>query len=117
MLLAESTENESVLVQVTPQTIRNASCRDCPLYEGVKTVCLMGSGPLNADIMIVGEAPGALEDQAGIPFVGSSGQLLDRELAKVGLDRRDMYVTNANKCRPPGNRAPTAKEIKACRKY
>lgn len=104
-------------VALTPKSIRNASCTDCPLYEGAKTVCLMGSGPIPADLMIVGEAPGAQEDQAGLPFIGQAGQLLDRELAKVGINRKDVYVTNVNKCRPPGNRPPTVKEIKACRKY
>ena len=97
--------------------MRNPHCKECPLHAGAQTVCLWGSGPKRADVVIVGEAPGREEDAQGIPFVGNAGRLLDDLLAKAGIDRDDCYVTNAVKCRPPGNRDPTATEIDACRKY
>ena len=74
---------------------------------------VFGEGPDDADLMIVGEAPGAEEDLSGEPFVGRAGQLLDRILASVELDRADVYVTNLVKFRPPGNRNPRPDEIEA----
>ncbi len=91
----------------------NDLCADC----GLEKQCsgpVQGDGPAHADIMIVGEAPGADEDRAGTPFVGKVGELLDTMLRAAGLDRRDLYITHACKCRPPGNRTPDPKEIKAC---
>jgi DNA polymerase len=68
--------------------------------------------------MIIGEAPGQNEDETGRPFVGKAGQLLDKILESVKLDRKkDVYITNINKCRPPGNRVPTADEVAACKPY
>lgn len=97
--------------------IRNPNCEKCPLHAEAETVCMMGSGPLDARLAIVGEAPGYNEDRQGIPFVGESGQLLDRELRQVGLSREDVFVTNSNRCRPPNNRKPTTAERKACKPY
>ncbi len=78
----------------------------------------MGRGHPQARLLLVGEAPGAEEDASGRPFVGRSGQLLDRLLAEAGLDReRDLYIANIVKCRPPQNRRPTAAEMAACRPW
>jgi len=76
-----------------------------------------GDGNGNAEIMFVGEAPGKNEDEKGKPFVGKAGQLLDSALAATGLDRKDVYITNVVKCRPPRNRDPKEEEIKACSPY
>ena len=75
---------------------------------------VFGFGNPEARIMLVGEAPGADEDRQGIPFVGKSGQLLDRMLASIGLDRNSVYITNMLAWRPPGNRKPTPEEISMC---
>ena len=76
-------------------------------------VLVFGEGPLDADLMIIGEAPGEDEDLSGRPFVGRAGRLLDQILASVELDRNDVYVTNLVKFRPPGNRNPRPHEIEA----
>lgn len=94
--------------------IRNPSCELCPLHEGAKHVCLMGSGTKRTKIMIIGEAPGEREDESHKAFVGPAGQLLDKLLAEVEIERADVYITNVAKCRPEGNRTPERKEIKAC---
>lgn len=97
--------------------IRNPNCTECPLHEEAQAVCLVGDGPVPCDMMIIGEAPGYREDEIERPFAGKAGQLLDRTLAEVGLDRSQIFVTNAAKCRPPDNRTPNKTEIKACRHY
>lgn len=94
--------------------VRNPDCELCPLHEGAEWVCLMGSGKKSAEVMICGEAPGAREDEEHRAFVGSAGKLLTELLEEAGLDRESCYITNAAKCRPPDNRAPTRKEIKTC---
>jgi DNA polymerase len=90
-----------------------ASCTRCALAAG-RTQVVFGTGNPDADLMLVGEAPGFHEDQQGLPFVGQAGQLLDRLLAGIGLERDDVYVCNTLKCRPPGNRDPLEEEIGAC---
>ncbi len=92
---------------------------DCPMCElaRTRTQTVPGSGPLPCDLMFIGEGPGQREDELGLPFVGRSGQFLDELLASIGRSRRDVYVTNVVKCRPPGNRDPEAHEIAACRGY
>ena len=94
--------------------LRNPECELCDLHEEAEHVCLMGSGTRKAEIMIVGEAPGAREDEQHQAFVGSAGKLLDELLETAGLSRKDCYITNAAKCRPPDNRTPTKPEIKTC---
>jgi uracil-DNA glycosylase family 4 len=94
--------------------IRNPSCTLCPLHEGADFVCLMGAGSRKAKLMIVGEAPGAREDDSGQAFVGPAGALLTEELRRVGLHRDDFYITNVAKCRPPSNRTPERNEAKIC---
>lgn len=74
-------------------------------------------GPCPADVMIVGEAPGFNEDRQGEPFVGAAGKLLDTLLARIGLSRSDVYITNVLKCRPPMNRDPMPNEVEACSPY
>ncbi len=92
-------------------------CTRCPLAEG-RTQVVFGEGDPDASLLVVGEAPGAEEDRQGRPFVGRSGQLLDRLLREeAGLERSEVYIANVVKCRPPGNRDPRPDEIAACRPY
>ncbi len=88
----------------------------CALKETALNLCLADGNP-EAELMLIGEAPGAEEDRQGKPFVGPSGQLLDRMLATIGLDRTKVYITNSIYWRPPGNRTPTAAEIAACQPF
>ena len=89
-------------------------CRRCKLCEGRSRI-VFGSGNPRAGVVVIGEGPGADEDAQGLPFVGRAGQLLTKMLASVDLDReRDVYITNAVLCRPPGNRNPEADELAAC---
>jgi DNA polymerase len=92
------------------------TCTDCPLHE-TRTKAVFGAGNADADLMFVGEAPGAAEDQQGLPFVGRAGQLLNELLAEIGLSREDVFIANVLKCRPPGNRDPQPLEIESCRPY
>lgn len=92
-------------------------CKRCELCQG-RTNIVVSRGNPAADIAIIGEAPGQHEDEQGKPFVGRSGQLLDKILASVRLDSdRDVYICNIIKCRPPGNRTPAAPEVAACKPY
>ena len=94
-----------------------SGCTRCAL-SGSRTQVVFGSGAPNADLMFVGEGPGAEEDRQGLPFVGRSGQLLDRLLSQeLGLARSACYITNVVKCRPPENRDPKPDEIAACRPF
>jgi DNA polymerase len=78
---------------------------------------VFGAGNANADLMFIGEAPGANEDRLGLPFVGQAGKLLDRMLAEIGMERKEAWVCNVLKCRPPDNRDPHPNEIEACQDY
>ncbi len=91
-------------------------CTRCPLHIG-RTHAVPGAGPVTAEIMFIGEAPGFHEDQQGIPFVGAAGKLLNQMLEKAGIARESIYITNVIKCRPPGNRDPKPEEVEACRGY
>ncbi len=94
-----------------------AGCRKCPL-SAHRTQVVFGVGDPHADLMFVGEAPGRDEDLQGEPFVGRSGQLLDRlVLEELGVDRSRVYIANVVKCRPPDNRDPKPEEIASCRPY
>jgi uracil-DNA glycosylase len=88
----------------------------CPLKD-VRTKLVFGAGNANADLMFVGEAPGANEDKQGLPFVGRAGQLLNDLLQEIGIQRGDVFITNVICCRPPGNRDPLPEEIDACKPY
>jgi DNA polymerase len=90
-----------------------AAFEGCPLKHTAKNL-VFGDGDPDANVMFIGEAPGADEDREGRPFVGVSGQLLDRMMASIGLDRESAYITNILPWRPPGNREPTPAEVAAC---
>ncbi|MCX4322612.1 MAG: uracil-DNA glycosylase [Lachnospiraceae bacterium] len=92
------------------------ACAQCPLSR-TRNLPVMGRGSQEADIMVIAEAPGAQEDQQGIPFVGRSGEILDRLLQDCGLSREEIYITNILKCHPPGNREPKEEEKEACFPY
>lgn len=88
-------------------------CTKCDLYKG-RTKAVPGEGPTHAEIMFIGEGPGANEDKQGRPFVGAAGKFLDQLLAAAGVTRADVWITNVVKCRPPGNRDPQMSEIETC---
>ena len=91
-------------------------CTKCRLAEG-RTQVVWAAGNLSSEVLFIGEAPGFHEDKQGFPFVGAAGQLLDRLLAEIGLDRSTVAIVNVVKCRPPGNRDPLPDEIEACKPY
>jgi uracil-DNA glycosylase len=93
-----------------------STCTLCPLSEG-RTNVVFGAGNADADLMFVGEAPGAEEDRQGLPFVGRAGGLLTELIQGIGMTRDDVFITNVLLCRPPGNRDPQPGEIEACRPY
>ena len=92
------------------------ACTACGLHQ-TRTQAVPGSGAADAALVFIGEAPGAQEDQQGVPFVGQAGKLLDQHLARIGVDRQDVYIANVLKCRPPDNRPPRKGEIAACSPY
>jgi DNA polymerase len=92
------------------------TCMQCPL-GATRTNFVFGSGNPNADIMVIGEAPGADEDEQGLPFVGRAGQLLTKILESVEMPREQVYICNILKCRPPNNRKPLASETDQCEPY
>jgi DNA polymerase len=92
-------------------------CTRCPQLVQARQTVVFGAGNADADLMFVGEAPGANEDKLGLPFVGQAGKLLDKLLAEIGLERGDVFIANVLKCRPPGNRDPHPVEIERCQDY
>ncbi len=96
--------------------IRSEVGHCCQLCNQATNV-VFGEGNPNAELMFIGEAPGAEEDATGRPFVGAAGRLLDKIIAAIGLKREDVYITNVVKCRPPNNRKPTSDEMKACEPF
>jgi len=92
------------------------NCTRCPLHK-YRTNAVPGEGSMRLGVMLVGEAPGADEDRTGRPFVGAAGRLLTEALARLGVSRDDVYITNVVKCRPPNNRTPTREEVEACLPY
>ncbi len=90
-----------------------ASCTECKLAEG-RTRAVPGEGAHDAEVMFIGEGPGYYEDQQGRPFVGAAGKFLDELLGTVGWERKDVYITNTVKCRPPSNRDPQDDELDIC---
>jgi uracil-DNA glycosylase family 4 len=93
------------------------ACTKCPLATQGRSQVVFGDGDPAADLVFVGEGPGAEEDKQGIPFVGRAGRLLTGLIADIGLRRDEVYIANVVKCRPPGNRDPQPDEIEACRPY
>ena len=95
---------------------RISTCQRCPLAE-TRTGTVPGIGPDDAEIMFIGEGPGANEDKTGKPFSGPAGNFMDEFLVNNGIDRRTIFITNIVKCRPPNNRTPLPDEIAACREF
>jgi DNA polymerase len=93
-----------------------ADCQRCGLCEG-RTRTVPGEGAPEAELLFIGEGPGADEDRQGRPFVGAAGQLLNRMIAGMGFTREEVFIANVVKCRPPGNRNPEADEAAACRAF
>jgi DNA polymerase len=93
-----------------------SGCTRCELAR-TRTQTVLGTGARNATWMFVGEAPGAEEDRQGLPFVGRAGKLLDAMLAAMGMQRREVYIANVLKCRPPNNRDPLGAEVGSCERY
>ncbi len=111
--MTSATERREQLKAVYEQA-RN--CTRCPLHQ-TRTTVVFGSGNADAELMFIGEAPGANEDKQGLPFVGQAGKLLEKLLGEIGLDRSQVFIANTVKCRPPNNRDPHPNEIEACNEY
>ena len=111
----ESSDGDSNPATADWDTLRRqvAGCTACTLHE-TRTQTVFGVGNRQANLMVIGEAPGADEDRQGEPFVGRAGQLLTAMLAAIGLRRSDVYIANILKCRPPGNRNPSPAEVACC---
>jgi DNA polymerase len=112
--MSSPTERREALKAVWEQA---CACEKCPGLAATRTTVVFGSGNADADLMFVGEAPGANEDREGLPFVGQAGKLLDKLLEEIGLSRGQVFICNTLKCRPPGNRDPHPVEIENCRDY
>jgi len=111
--VTSATERRELLKSVYDEA---KECVRCPIHQ-TRTTVVFGAGNADADLMFVGEAPGANEDRLGLPFVGQAGKLLDKLLVEIGLERGGVFVANVLKCRPPDNRDPLPNEIGACRDY
>ncbi|MBN1332663.1 MAG: uracil-DNA glycosylase [Synergistales bacterium] len=92
------------------------TCTLCELHKG-RNLTVFGEGPIDASLMLIGEGPGAEEDREGRPFVGKAGKLLTRILDAAGISRKEVFISNVVKCRPPNNRIPSLEEMMACNKY
>ena len=111
--MSTATERREQLKQVYAEASR---CTRCPLHQ-TRTKVVFGAGNADAELMFVGEAPGANEDRMGLPFVGAAGKLLDQLLSEIGMERGDVWICNLLKCRPPDNRDPHPIEIESCQGY
>ena len=111
-------KHSEVIVLPTWEELEQAcnGCQACGL-GATRTNCVIGVGNRAADILFVGEGPGYHEDMQGVPFVGAAGQLLDKMLGAIGLDRQAVYIANIVKCRPPQNRDPQPEEMDACLRF
>ena len=110
--LPESIETiEQIRAEIGPD------CTRCPLHAMGRSQVVNSTGNFNADLMFAGEAPGADEDRLGEPFVGRAGQLLTKIIESIGLGREQVFIGNINRCRPPGNRAPSAEEAAVCKPF
>ena len=110
---AAAAERREALVELYRDV---SGCSRCPLHT-TRTQVVFGSGNADADLVFVGEAPGAEEDRRGLPFVGRAGQLLTKLLEEIGMKREEVFICNILKSRPPGNRDPQPEEIEACWPY
>jgi len=118
-VMDNSSESTDSLVEAMDWEQLKAAVRDCqacPLHK-TRTNPVFGVGNQQADLLIIGEAPGAQEDKQGEPFVGRAGQLLNEMLKSIGLERQDVYIANILKSRPPNNRDPQPEEVRACTPY
>lgn len=109
-----ASERREALKEVYAQT---QTCVRCAELAATRKTVVFGAGNADADLMFVGEAPGASEDEQGIPFVGRAGKLLETLLSEIGLARKEVFIANVLKCRPPGNRDPLPAEIVNCQGY
>jgi uracil-DNA glycosylase len=109
-----ASERREALKQVLAQA---RGCVRCPELSQTRKTVVFGAGNADADLMFIGEAPGASEDEQGVPFVGRAGKLLDRLLEEIGLARSEVFIANTLMCRPPGNRDPQPIEIENCHDY
>ena len=112
-MMDEPRDYDSLLAALQEIAAEVSVCTACELHRG-RTRAVPGEGPVNAELMFIGEAPGYNEDQQGRPFVGQAGKLLEELLAEIGLTREDVWIGNVVKCRPPQNRDPRPEEIAAC---
>jgi uracil-DNA glycosylase len=96
---------------------RASVCQRCPELAATRKTVVFGAGNADADLMFIGEAPGASEDEQGVPFVGRAGKLLEKLLVEVGLERSEVFIGNTLQCRPPGNRDPLPTELENCHEY
>lgn len=101
---------EDILTQVAEEV---SSCTKCELHHSRKNA-VPGEGPVDSDIMFIGEGPGFHENEQGRPFVGAAGKFLEELLSDIGLSREEVFISNVVKCRPPGNRDPLPVEVKTC---
>src|SRR6202012_1092306 len=108
---SDASARRELLKQVYEQA---QGCTACPLHQ-TRIKVVFGAGNADADLMFIGEGPGANEDKQGLPFVGRAGQLLDQLLEEIGLERASVFIANVVKCRPPGNPDPHPEEIEASR--
>jgi DNA polymerase len=104
---------EELLAQIAEEV---SACQKCALYRSRK-LSVPGEGPMNSEVMFIGEGPGFHENEQGRPFVGAAGNLLNELLAAAGLKRSEVWIGNVVKCRPPGNRDPLPEELAACDQY
>jgi uracil-DNA glycosylase len=111
--VSSATERREQLKSVWAEA---SECVACPLHA-TRTTVVFGAGNADADLMFIGEAPGANEDRMGLPFVGQAGRLLDQLLGEISMDRKDVFIANCLKCRPPSNRDPQPHELAACQGY
>jgi DNA polymerase len=111
---ASASQRREALKEVYAQT---QQCVRCAELAATRKTVVFGAGNADAELMFVGEAPGASEDEQGIPFVGRAGKLLETLLGEIGIARSDVFIANVLKCRPPGNRDPQPIEIANCNEY
>jgi uracil-DNA glycosylase len=114
-LAPDSVESRRLELEVLAAEV--AECVRCKALASTRTQTVFGVGPLDPELCFIGEAPGEQEDHQGQPFVGPAGQLLDRIIGACGMKREDVFILNVLKCRPPGNRKPTAEEASNCRGF
>jgi len=111
---AEINQRREALKEVFVQA---QGCVRCQELAATRKNVVFGAGNADAELMFIGEAPGASEDEQGLPFVGRAGKLLETLLKEIGMERKDVFIANVLKCRPPGNRDPMPVEIENCREY